>query len=146
MRNTIRAHKRCGSGRKLEYFDTSLTHWDRVTYKCVSKQTTTSSDNGLSPDRRQAIIWTNVGILLIVPLGTNFSEILIEIYTFSFNKMHLKMSSGQCLPFCLGLNVLKMYRWWNEFGVIRGVIRQKIGLSCSHMRRVTDWLNSVHCS
>ena len=37
------------------------------------------SDNGLSPGRRQAIIWTNAGILLIEPLGTNFSEILIEI-------------------------------------------------------------------
>ena len=34
------------------------------------------SDNGLSPGRRQAIIWTNTGILLIRPLGTNFSEIL----------------------------------------------------------------------
>ena len=31
-------------------------------------------------------------ILLIGPLGTNFSEILIEIHTFSFKKMHLKMS------------------------------------------------------
>ena len=48
------------------------------------------SDNGW----RQAIIWTNGGILLIGPLGTNFSEILIEINTFSFKKMHLKMSSG----------------------------------------------------
>ena len=42
----------------------------------------------------QAIIWTDVGILLIGPLGTNFSEILIEIYTFSFRKMHLKMEDG----------------------------------------------------
>ena len=32
------------------------------------------SDNGLSPDRRQAIIWTNAGILLIRSLGINFSE------------------------------------------------------------------------
>ena len=63
------------------------------------------SDNGLSPDRRQAIIWTNAGILLIWPLGTNFSETLIEIHIFSFKKMHLKMSSGKWRPFCLGLNV-----------------------------------------
>ena len=35
------------------------------------------SDNGLSPGRHQAIIWTNDGILLIGTLGTNFSEILI---------------------------------------------------------------------
>ena len=39
-----------------------------------------SSDNGLSPGRRQAIISTYVLILLIGPLGTNFSEILIEIF------------------------------------------------------------------
>ena len=37
------------------------------------------SDNGLSPLRRQAIIWTNAGILSVVPPGTNFSESLIEI-------------------------------------------------------------------
>ena len=78
-----------------------------MTHICVSKITVIGSDNGSSPGRRQAIIWTSVGILLIGPLGTNFSEILIEIYTFSFKKMHLKMSSGKWRPFCLGLNVLK---------------------------------------
>ena len=46
---------------------------------CINKLTIIGSDNGLSPGRRQAIIWTNDGILLIGPLGTNFSEILIEI-------------------------------------------------------------------
>ena len=71
---------------------------------CVG--TIIGSDNGLSPGRRQAITWTNVGILLIGPLGTNFSEMLIEIHTFSFKKIHLKMSSGKWWPFCLGLNVL----------------------------------------
>ena len=52
-----------------------LTHWGRVMHICVSKQTIIGSDNGLSPDRRQAIIWTNAGILLIGPTGSNFSEI-----------------------------------------------------------------------
>ena len=42
-----------------------LTHWGRVTHICVSKLTIIGSDNGLSPGRRQAIIWTNAGILLI---------------------------------------------------------------------------------
>ena len=46
---------------------------------------------------RQAIIWTNGGTLLIERLVTNFSEILIEIYTFTFKKI---------VSFCLGLNVL----------------------------------------
>ena len=84
----------------------SLTHWGWVTHICVSKLTTTGSDNGLSPDRRQAIIWTNAGLLLIGPLGTNFSEILIQILTFSFKKMHLKVLSVKRRPFCLSLNVL----------------------------------------
>ena len=86
--------------------DIPLTHWGRVTHICVSKLTIIGSDNGLSPDRRQAIIWTNAGILLIRPLGTNFNEILIEIPTFSFTKMRLKVSSAKRRPFCLGLNVL----------------------------------------
>ena len=81
-----------------------LTHWGRVTHICVSKISIIGSDNGLSPGRRQAIIWTNAGILLIGPLGTNFSEILIGIQTFSFRKMHLKVSSAKWRPFCLGLD------------------------------------------
>ena len=83
-----------------------LTHWGQVTHICVSKLSILGSDNGLSPGRRQAKIWTKDGILLIGPLGTNFSGILIDIHTFSFKKMHLKMSSGKRRPFCLGLNVL----------------------------------------
>ena len=67
-----------------------LTHWARVTHICVGKSTIIASDNGLAPDRRQAIIWTNTGILLIGPLETYFSEILIGIQNFSFMKMHLK--------------------------------------------------------
>ena len=83
-----------------------LTHWGRMTHICVSELTSIGSDNGLSPGRRQTIIWTNDWILLIGPLGTNFSEILFGIQTFSFNKMHLKMSSARWRSFCVGLNVL----------------------------------------
>ena len=83
-----------------------LTHWGRVTHICVSKLSSIASDNGLSPVRRQAIIWTNAGILLIGPWVTNFSELLIDIHTFSFKKIDLKMSSAKWRPFCLGLNVL----------------------------------------
>ena len=82
------------------------THWGRVTHICVGKQTIIGSDNGLSPGRRQAIIWTNAGLLLIGPVGTNFSETSIKIITFSFTKMRLKVSSAKWRPFCLGLNVL----------------------------------------
>ena len=76
-----------------------LTHWGRVTHICFGELTIIGSDNGLMPERRQANIWTNAGILLIGTLGTNFREILIGIQTFSFKKMHLKMSSGKLRPF-----------------------------------------------
>ena len=90
-----------------------LTHWGRVTHICVGKLTITGSDNGLSPGRRQAIIWTNTGIISIRPLGTKFSEILSEIQAFSFRKMHVNMSSAKRRPFCLGLNVLiQLHTWW----------------------------------
>ena len=82
-----------------------LTHWGRVTHICVSKLTIIDSDNGLSPGRRQAFTWTNVGILLIEPLETKFSEILIKIDIFSFKKIYSKMS-GKWGQFCHGLNVL----------------------------------------
>ena len=78
------------SAKCLEY---DFAHWDRVTYIWVSKLTIIDSDNGLLPGRRQAIICTNAGILLIGPQSTNFSEFLIEIHTFSLKKMYLKISS-----------------------------------------------------
>ena len=83
-----------------------LTHWGQVMHICISKLTIIGPDNVLSPGRRPAIIWTNAGKLLNGLLGTNFSEIEIEIQTFSLKKMHWKMSSVKWRPFCLGLNVL----------------------------------------
>ena len=77
-----------------------------MTHICVGNLNVIDSDNGLSPGRRQAIIWTNSGILLIGPLATNFSEIVIEIQAFSFRKIRLKVSAAKWRPFCLGLNVL----------------------------------------
>ena len=91
----------------------ALTHWGRVTHICVSKLSIIGSDNGLSPDRRQAIIWTNAGILLIGTLGTNFNEISFEIHIFPFKNFHLKMSSGKWRLFCLGLNVLTWKVKWD---------------------------------
>ena len=100
-----------------------ITHWGRVTHICVGKLSIVGSDNGLSPGRRQAIIWTNAGMLLIGPLGTNFSEILIEILTFSFKKMRLKVSPAKWRPFCLGLNVLIHIRWKFHSALIEVVLK-----------------------
>ena len=94
------------------FYQHYLTHWGRVTHICVSNLTTIGSVNGLSPGRRQAITWTNAEILLIGPFGTNLSEILIEIPTFSSNKTRLKIPSAKWRPFCLGRNVLSEIRTW----------------------------------
>ena len=79
----------------MEVTSVALTLWGRVTHICVGNLTITGSDNGLSPGRRQAIIWTNAGILLTGHLRTKFIEILIEIHIISLKKSHLKMSSGK---------------------------------------------------
>ena len=67
--------------------------WGGVMRICISKLTIIGSDNGLSPGRRQAIIWTNAEILLIGNLGINFSEILIVW------KMVTISSQPQCVEY-----------------------------------------------
>ena len=95
-----------------------------ICHICVSKLTIIGSHNGLSPGRCQAIIWTNAGIFLIWPFQTNFSEISIDIQTFSFKKIHFKMSSWKWRPLCLGINVLNdMYSTSKPAGlVLNGVL------------------------
>ena len=68
-----------------------------------------ASGNALSPVRRQAIAWTNAGLLSIVLLGTSFGEIWIEIVPFSFKIIHLKMSSVKWRPFFPEKDELKYY-------------------------------------
>ena len=80
-----------------------LNHWGKATHICVSKLIIIGSNNGFTAERRQAIIWTNAGILLIRTLGRDFSEILSTIQTFLFNKMRLKWRQ-----FCHGLYVLRL--------------------------------------
>ena len=98
-------HKTClttlyNSGPKVSYYAIAygalsgvadlLSDLGWVMHICVSKLPIIGSDNGLSPGRRQAIIWTSVGILLTRLLGTKFSEILIEIDICSFKKARRK--------------------------------------------------------
>ena len=100
----------------LVYWQT--THLIRIWYIYIIKHINTLGPNDVYRPRqprtsfvqimavqRQAIIWTNAGILSIGPLATNFHEISIKIYTFSFKKMHLKLSA-KWQPFCFSLNVL----------------------------------------
>ena len=111
------------SGIRLKIQIFHLTHWGQVTHICVRKLTIIGSDNGLSPSRRQAIIWTNAGILLIGPLGANFTEILIEILTFSFQKMRF----AKWRPFCLGLNEENTFEnavmsIWSGLSMLSGIL------------------------
>ena len=57
-------------------------------------------DNGLSPDRRQAIIYSNAGILLIWPLGTKVSEIRIKIQSLPFTNVQLKILPEKWRALC----------------------------------------------
>ena len=66
-----------------------------MTYICVDNLNIIASDYSLLSGRCQAIILTNGGMQLIGPLGTNFSETVIDIHTFSFKTRHLKMSSAK---------------------------------------------------
>ena len=77
-----------------------LIHWGQLMYICVSKLSISGSDNGLNK------CW-NIDNL---NQRTNFSEIVSEIYIFSVNKMHLKMSPAKSRPCCLCLKVL-IYKW-----------------------------------
>ena len=81
-----------------------LTHWGLVAHICVIKLTIIGSNNIVPPGRRQTIIWTNAGILLMLILGTNCSEIFIEINTFHWRKC---ISNGRLenVAICPDLNV-----------------------------------------
>ena len=61
--------------------------------------------SGLSPDRYQAIIWTNVALLPIEPFKVHSSKLLITIWTFSVKNMLFRISP-KCRTFYSGINVL----------------------------------------
>ena len=98
---------------------------------CVGNLSSIGSDNSLSPGRRQAIIWTNAGILLIGPLGTNFVEILIEIHTFiqenAFENVVCEMASVLSRSQYVNKSLPELYgRGFadgstNRYGVIRTI-------------------------
>ena len=105
----------CGNNFKNVISRLVLTHWGRVTHICISRLTIIGSDNGLSPGWCQAIIWTDAGILLIGPLGTNFSEILVGIHIF-FQKNALEdvvcvIVSISSQPQCVKDEVSEQFLW-----------------------------------
>ena len=94
-----------------------------MTHICVRKQNIISSDCGLSPGRQQAITWTNVGILLIWPLGTNFSAVLIKIHIVLFNKLHVKMSFAKWWSYSsASVCYTRIYTSWRQSAALNILI------------------------
>ena len=92
--------------RRWHSYDVPITHSVRATHICVSKLTIIVSGNGLASGWRQAITWTNAGILSIGPLETNFSEIFfnrnfhIFIQENAFENVVKKLADILSLPQC----------------------------------------------
>ena len=118
----------------------ALTHWGRVTHICVSELTIIGSDNGLSPGRRQAIIWTNDGILLIRPLRTNFSNFFfrnsnIFIQQNALENVVCEMASILSRPQCVKIFTLYRFDWqwsairyeWEYYEMRSGFVRMYTG-------------------
>ena len=80
------------------------------TYICISKLNISDSDYGLSPGQHQAIIWTNGGKVIIWPLGTNFSELLIEIDTFYSIKFMWKHPLWNGAHFALAMSIFATFQ------------------------------------
>ena len=117
--------------RPIEYLlKMTLTHWGRVTHVCVSKLTIIGSNNGLSPGRSQAIIWTNAGILLIRTLGTNFSEMLSEILTVlskknAFERVVCEIAAILSRPQCVDI----LWNMWdNKITITDKAVVMAVGL------------------
>ena len=87
---------------------------------CVSKLVIIGLDNGLLPGQHQPIVWTNAGLLLITPLGSNFSEILIDFYIFiqenAFENVIRKFAAILSRPHCIkrasGVKTIEYVTWW----------------------------------
>ena len=105
--HTIKLIWKCRLHNRGHFVSASVhsSHLPLVPHLCVSDWVIIGKINGLSPVRCHAITWTNAGLLSIGLLGTHFNEIWIDILSFSFNKMHLKMSSAKTAI------ILSRWRW-----------------------------------
>ena len=94
------------------------------------------SDNGLSPGRRQAIIWTNDVILLIGHLGTNFNDFFfIKIKTFSLTNLYLKVSSAKVVAILTWPQCVNGSAWdlmWLETGSVTCCINNELASNSLH--------------
>ena len=119
-----------------------LTHWGRVTHICVNKLTIIGSDNGLSPGRRQAIIWTNAGILLIDTLGNKLQwnlnrNLNIFIQENAFENVVWKMAAILSRPQCVKHVNDRQWKTGRSTGsyMNRYILIEHISILCNYVYR-----------
>ena len=92
-------------------FDTHSTEWSKtiLCFMDVMQYANVAYITMRLAGAKSFIIWTDTGLLFIGFLGTIFRDIWIKILTFSFKKIHWKISSAKWWPFCFDLNVLYLF-------------------------------------
>ena len=106
-----------------------------------------SSDNGLSSNKHQAIIWSNSDTSLFWPRGWNWMKFFIENKTFSFENNVFKMLSAKQRPFCIGRNVssvmlakLSSTKQFSDCWRTGHSLNELLTESLTHV--LTDWLTN----
>ena len=94
----------------MEWKAANLTHCGRVTHICVGELDQHWFRQWLVACQAPSHYLNQSCWFSIGRLGTNFSEIQIEI-NFSFMKMHLKVSSAKWRPYCPGGDELTGPDW-----------------------------------
>ena len=87
--------------------------------------------------------WINADLLLIRPFGTNFVEKRIEIWNFSFTKIHLKMSSAEWQSFRPGKDESIRYRHSQGIDYITTARHSSIMLCAYRMGWHGIWIPTV---
>ena len=83
---------------------------------------------------------------MIQNLVTNVSEIVSKMHTFSFQNMHLKMSSGKKRPFCVGLNVF-LKKWMKEHVILSSPQWHYFCTEMNHKStRFREWKKDIICT
>ena len=134
--------------KNYNHIPSELTHWGLVTHIFVYKLPIIGPVNGLSPGQRRAIIWTNVGTLLIWPLGKLRWNINQNSYIFiqenAFETVAYKMSAilsrPQCVKTQLFLNsrLSRPHCWVRGVGLLM-IERQRRALTIVSMVRCWGW-------
>ena len=123
-----------------------LTHWEWVTHKCVSKQALVQI---MACHLVRAKPLSNqCGILVTGSLGTNCSEILIDIHAFPFPKIHLKMLAILFRPQCVNKIMWPNQPFWlthHSISVLHLFIQDTINWNLTDGSHLSSIWSLNHC-